>query len=138
MNHLGWTPEDVSKMSEQVASGHGPARLVLDRVTGRPLGCVLAHRVYDTLTIVGWIGVPYRRQGYGSEALEFLCLEAFAGGCRSVLVALPASNPELVPFVEQRRFVPTGTHQFVNHHDEVMDTVLYRRVRDQARVQPPD
>lgn len=127
MHAIGWTTEDVSSMATQVGSGRGPVRLVVVRDTGRTVGCVVPQRVGDALTLLGWIGTEHRRQGYGSEVLEFLCAHAFVDGCRSVTVAIPVSSPDLVPFLEQRDFVTTGSHQILNHHEELIDCLLYRR-----------
>lgn len=128
MEHLGWGPDDVASMCHQVGSGAGRARLVVDRGTGQVVGCVLTGEVGATLTIVGWIGTSHRRQGYGTEVLESLCAHARLSGSISVLLALPTANPELVPFVERRQFVATGSHQLLNHHKARIDTVLYRRL----------
>ena len=128
MAAIGWTPADVGRRCSQFESGSGLIRLVTERLTGRAIGCVVGGRVGDTFSLLGWVGTEFRRQGFGSEALEVLCTDAFASGCRSVLMAIPTSDPGLVPFVEQHQFVNTGSHQMLSHDDAVIDTLLYRRL----------
>lgn len=102
--------------------------LVLERRTSRVVGCVMPKRVGNGFIIVGWIGSEYRRQGYGSEKLDRMCADAFAAGCRSVLVAVPAFDPQLAPFLQYRQFVAAGTHKLLSLHDTLIDTLTYRRM----------
>jgi L-amino acid N-acyltransferase YncA len=125
---MGWTAADVAKVCAQVESGRTTMKLVVDRPAGRVIGCVIPGPARDTFTFAGWIGTEHRRQGYGSELLDLLCADAFAAGCRSVLIAFPASNPALVPFFEQRQFVATGTHKLLSLHNTLIDMLVYRRM----------
>ena len=128
VGHMGWTADDVTKLSAQFKAGRPAVRLVLERRTSRVIGCVMPKRVGNGFIIVGWIGAEYRRQGYGSELLDQMCADAFAAGCRSVLIAVPAADPQLAPFLAQRQFVAAGTHKLLSLHDTLIDTLTYRRM----------
>lgn len=128
VGHIGWTDDDVAKLGAQFKTGQLPVGLVLERLTSRVVGCVMPKRVGNGLVVVGWIGIEHRRQGYGSELLDQLCADAFAAGCRSVLIAVPAADPQLAPFLEHRQFVAAGTHQLLSLHDTLIDTLTFRRM----------
>ena len=128
IGRMDWTADDAAKLAAQFQSGHREASLVLERRTTRVIGCVISKRVHNSLLLLGWIGPEYRRQGYGSELLDRLCTDAFAAGCRSVMLGLPAADPDLVPFVEQRQFIATGTQKIVSLHDAFLNTLSYRRM----------
>jgi hypothetical protein len=134
MEAFQWNEDDVHKLRLQVESGRTPLRLVIDRPAGRVIGCVIPAISGTTLTLTGWIGVEHRRQGYGSELLELVCADAFRAKCRSVLVGVPASDRVLASFMEQHKFVATGSNKLLSLHDTQIDIVLYRRISPEVNV----